>query len=111
MKMNLKTIAGHSISILLSCFLLSGIQAAQDFAYYVMLFFNIFGWMFFWAAYKKEVAVKMVDGLWISLPLTALSIYALVSSGSPILAASNFFFCFVTLVISFSVIGREDSER
>ena len=103
-------IVSAAISVSISAMLLSGIQAAHDFAYYVCLAMNIVGWLCCWAAGGKETAKTMVEGFWLSLPLSALSVYALASTGSPKLAASQFLLSFVIIAISFSVTQKKDAK-
>ena len=109
--MKASRIVSAAISVLISAMLLSSIQAAHDFAYYLSLAMNILGWLFFWSAGRQETAKTLVDGMWISLPLSVLGIFALVSTGHPKLAASSFVLSFVALAISFSVLQQKDAKE
>lgn len=100
-----------AISVSLSGLLLSGVQQAQDFAYYLCLAMNILAWLCCWSAARLDTAKTMVEGVWLSLPLTALSIYALASTGSPKLAASQFLLAFVILAISYSVLQVKEKAE
>lgn len=108
--MKASRIVSAVISACISAMLLSGIQAAHDFAYYVCLAMNIVGWLCCWAAGRKETARTMVDGLWLSAPLTALYLYALASTGHPKLAASAFMLSFVILAVSFGTLQKKDAK-
>lgn len=108
--MKASRIVSAAISVSISAMLLSGIQAAHDFAYYISLAMNILAWMIFWSAGRKETAKTLVDGMWISLPLSLLGIFALASTGHPKLAASSFLLSFVVLAISFATLQQKDAE-
>ena len=81
-------IIAWAISVAISATLIMGSESAQQFAYYVCLIFNVMGWLTFWAATNKETAQKLTSTLYISIPMAGLQVYALVFSGSPLLAAS-----------------------
>ena len=104
-------IVGAAISLSLSALLLSGIQAAHDFAYYVCFCLNVLGWLCFWSVSKPETAQHVVGRLWFSLPIQAIAIYALASTGHPKLAASSFLLSFVIMCMSFSVLRNKEAKE
>lgn len=109
--MKASRIVSAAISVLISSMLLFGTQAAHDFAYYVCLAMNIIGWLCCWVAGRKETARTMVDGIWLSVPLTVLYLYALASTGHPKLAASAFMLSFVILAVSFGTLQKKEAAQ
>lgn len=90
------------ISTLLSIALLSGIDSLHQFAFYVMAVMNVLVWLaMFCGAVKGEAAESLRDHLWIGLPSSAFSLYALIFTGHTVLAASSFMVTFFILILAF----------
>ena len=95
---------GISISVAMSCALIWGEQWMHDFAYYAQVFFNVMSWLLVWFCFAKEMAEKTISGWMLGIPSAAFSIYALASTGHPLLAASSFIVSFLMITISYGVV-------
>ncbi len=95
-------IISNVMSILFSVALLSGVQALQDFAFYVLCVMNALAWVaLFCGIIKDEVAKELRSKLWLSIPSSAFQLYAMIVSGHPILAASSFLVSFFIMTMAF----------
>jgi len=90
------------ISTLFSLALLSGIDALHQFAFYVLAVMNGLAWLaMLCGGIKDEVAANLRTYIWISLPSSLFSLYALIFTGHTILAASSFLVTFFILLLAF----------
>lgn len=97
-----KNLLSTFISTLFSLALLSGIDTLHQFAFYVMAVMNGLAWLaMLCIGVKDEAAENMRKYLWISLPSSAFSLYALIFTGHTILAASSFLVTFFILLLAF----------
>lgn len=96
-------IIGIFTSVVMSCMLIFGEQWMHDFAYYAQVFINVMGWVIVWFCFVKEVAEKAIAGWVLGIPSFAFSLYALASTGHPLLAASSFIVSFLMITISYGV--------
>lgn len=97
-----KKLLSALISILFSSALLSGIDTLHQFAFYVMAVMNGIAWLaMLCGGVKDEVAANLRTYLWISLPSSAFSLYALIFTGHTVLAASSFMVTFFILILAF----------
>lgn len=86
------------VSISLSLALLLG-GSAHQFAFYVMLMMNILAWLAFMVgSFTPEVKHQIRSDAWINTPLSALSLFALITTDHPVLAASSFILTALILV-------------
>lgn len=91
------------LSLLFSLALLSGIYELHQFAFYVSLVMNIIGWVLLVSGQvKDEIAASMRSQPWISLPLCALSLYALIFTGHTLLATSSFVLTMFMLAVAYA---------
>lgn len=98
---------GMFTSVVMSCMLIFGEQWMHDFAFYVGLFFNCLSWCLVWAHMTKGLAEKtVVRWLW-GIPSFSLYLYALASTGHPLLAASAFTVSMLSVAISYVVVKGE----
>lgn len=98
----IKKIIGTAISVSLSCGLLFGGESLQQFAFYVMCGMSGIAWLcLFCGAVKEEAAAEIRSRLWISLPSSAFSLYAMIATGHTILAAASFMATFFILILAF----------
>lgn len=98
----IKKIVGTVISVLLSCGLLLGGESLHQFAFYVMCGMTGIAWLcLFCGAVKDEAAAEIRARLWISLPSSAFSLYAMIFTGHTALAASSFMATFFILILAF----------
>jgi len=96
-----KKLLSALISTLFSLALLSGIDTLHQFAFYVMAVMNGLAWLaMFCGCIKDDVAEGLRTYLWISLPSSAFSLYALIFTGHTILAASSFLVTFFILILA-----------
>lgn len=87
----MQTIISIVISLSLSFSLISGMAQLSQFAFYVCLALNVLSWIgVITGQVKGEVAEKMRKKVWVSIPASVFSLYALIFSGHPLLAASSF---------------------
>ena len=90
------------ISATLSACLLIGTPTFQDFSFYVLAFINVLAWIGVLSGLiKDEAAERVRKWVWISCASTSLQLYALIYSGHPLLAASNFLVSFFIVVLAF----------
>lgn len=83
-------------SIAVSSCLIFGSDSAQQFAYYVMITMTVLAWLALLSGVvTREMAREELAYIWLHIPLSAYSIYALVTSGHPALAASSLIFALV----------------
>ncbi|WP_434706904.1 hypothetical protein J3Q07_08305 [Pseudomonas sp. D4-18] len=98
----IKKIIGTIISVALSCALLFGDESLHQFAFYVLCVMSGLCWMALLSGgVKDDVAAQMRSRLWVSLPSSAFSLYAMIATGHTILAAASFMVTFLILVIAF----------
>lgn len=97
-----KKLLSALISTLFSLALLSGIDALSQFAFYVLAVMNALAWLaMLCGVVNDEVAANLRTYLWMSLPSSAFSLYALIFTGHTILAASSFLVTFFILILAF----------
>ena len=97
-----KKLLSALISTSFSLALLSGIDSLSQFAFYVLAVMNALAWLvMILGGIKGEVAEGLRTYLWISIPSSAFSLYALIFTGHTILAASSFIVTFFILIIAF----------
>lgn len=96
------------ISLTIIGCLLFGSEAAQQFAYYAYLIIAIVAWVgFLGGGMTSDVVREEMRFLWLSIPTTALTIYALVTTNHTFLAASALVFALAFLgVVRNSKEGR-----
>lgn len=81
--------------------LLFGSVAAQQFAYYAYLIIATMAWIgLFGGGITADVVREEMRFLWLSIPTTALTIYALVITNHTFLAASSLVFALAFLGIA-----------
>jgi len=98
----IKKIIGTVISVSLSCGLLLGGEALSQFAFYVMCGMTGIAWLcLFCGAVKDEAAAEIRSRLWISVPSSAFSLYAMIATGHTVLAAFSFMGTFFILTLAF----------
>lgn len=98
----IRTIISTAISTALSLCLLIGSYTAATFAFYVLMFFNVFAWIgIFSGVIKGKAAARIRQHCWISGLSTAFQLYAFVATGHPILAASCFITSFFIVALAF----------
>lgn len=91
-----------SVSLFLSYLLVFGSESMHQFAFYVTVVMNVLAWIILLAGgIKPEVAARIRKWAWISLASTAVSIYALIVSGHPMLAASSFMVSSIVWMLAF----------
>ncbi|WP_448679996.1 hypothetical protein [Pseudomonas nicosulfuronedens] len=99
----MQTIISIVISLALSLSLISGIAQLSQFAFYVCAALNVLSWSgVLTGQVKGEVAEKIRDRVWVSIPASVFSLYALIFSGHPLLAASSFMVQAFILCFAFS---------
>ncbi|MGY2183297.1 hypothetical protein [Pseudomonas agarici] len=98
----IKKIMGTIIGVALSCALLFGGESLHQFAFYVLCVMNVLAWLaLLCGVVKDEVAAQLRSRLWISLPSSAFSLYAMIATGHTILAAASFMATFFILTLAF----------
>ena len=94
----MKRLVTSIISASLSLILMLG-GAAHQFAFYVMLVMNILAWLAFMVgSFTPELKHQIRSGAWINSPLSALSLFPLITTDHPVLAASSFILTALILV-------------
>ncbi|WP_223504237.1 hypothetical protein [Pseudomonas sp. GL-RE-29] len=97
-----KKLISALISTMFSFALLSGIDTLHQFAFYVTAVMNGCAWLaLFCGSVKDDVAAGLRSYLWISLPSSAFSLYAMIFTGHTVLAASSFMVTFFILILAF----------
>ena len=98
----IKKIISALISVSLSAALLSRIDSLHQFAFYVMCVMNGIAWLaLLCGAVKEEAAAEVRSRLWISLPSSAFSLYAMIATDHTVLAAASFMVTFFILTMAF----------
>lgn len=98
----IKKIIGAVISVSLSCSLLLGGESLHQFAFYVMCMTTGICWLaLLCGAIADETAADVRSRLWISLPSSAFSLYAMIATGHTILAAASFMGTFFIITLAF----------
>lgn len=98
----IKKIMGTIIGVALSCSLLFGGESLHQFALYVLCVMNGLAWLvLLCGGIKDEVTAGLRSRLWISLPSSALSLYAMIATGHTILATSSFMATLFILTVAF----------
>jgi hypothetical protein len=87
------------ISAAISAALLSGIDQLHLFAFYVSAVMNVLGWLVLVAGGVKKAAEKTKKYWWMGIPTTALSLYALIFTSHPMLAASSFILSVIVIAV------------
>ena len=100
-------VIGMCISVAMSCMLIWGEQWVHDFAFYAGAFMNGLYWRLVWFCFAKKVAQAHLKGVILGIPSFVFYLYALASTGHPILAASSFMVAFLMTVISLGVIKHD----
>lgn len=102
----IETLICTAISAIISLSLLFGGAQLHQFAFYVMMAFNVIGWMgVLGGMVTGDAAQRIIQYWWISLPSTCLQLYALVYSGHPMLAASVFLVSFFIIAAAAKATG------
>lgn len=98
----IKKIISTVISVALSCGLLFGGESLHQFAFYVMCVMSGLAWLaLVCGAVKDEAAAEIRSRIWIGIPSSAFSLYAVISTGHTILAVSSFMATFFILTLAF----------
>lgn len=99
----MQTIISIVISLALSFSLISGVAQLSQFAFYVCMALNGLAWIGVLSGQVKgEIAERIRKKAWINIPASMFSLYALIFSGHPLLAASSFMVQVGILVMAFS---------
>jgi len=87
----MQTIISIVINLVLSFSLISGVAQLSQFAFYVCVACNVLSWIgVLTGQVKGDLAERMRKRVWVSIPISIFSLYALIFSGHPLLAASSF---------------------
>tara|TARA_R100001377_G_scaffold81689_1_gene61364 strand:- start:413 stop:733 length:321 start_codon:yes stop_codon:yes gene_type:complete len=91
------------LGLLVTACLYFGQGAAHQFAFYIMVFFNVSAWVLILAGQVKGDTARAVrSGAWYQAIGSALQIYAMVVTGHPVLAASSFCASFLIAAYAFN---------
>ncbi|HAS1203948.1 TPA: hypothetical protein I3821_004034 [Enterobacter cloacae] len=83
-------ILSTAISLAIIGCLLFGNQQAQQFAYYSYLVISVLAWIgVFCGGLTYEFVIEEMKWLWLSIPLSVMTIYALIVTDHTALAAST----------------------
>lgn len=86
----MKTAIAVAISVCLSLALLSGIESLHKFAFYVCFVMNGLAWLGLLVGLDEDTKASIRKTTLIKTASTAFSLYSLISTGHPMLAASSF---------------------
>lgn len=90
------------LGLALSGLLYFGQGAMHDFAFYVMVVFNVFSWLgVLFGLIKGDIAERIRNGVWLQVAGTAIQLWAMVETGHPVLAASSFIASFLIVCTAF----------
>ena len=102
----IQTLISTAISAIISLSLLFGGAQLHQFAFYVVMAFNIMAWLgVLGGMVTGDAAQRIMQYWWISLPSTCFQLYALIYSGHPMLAASVFFVSFFIVAAAAKATG------
>lgn len=102
----IQTLISTAISAIISLSLLLGGAQLHQFAFYVVMAFNIMAWLgVLGGMVTGDAAQRIMQYWWISLPSTCFQLYALIYSGHPMLAASVFFVSFFIVLAAAKATG------
>ena len=97
-----KTIVSFVLGLALSGLLYFGQGAMHDFAFYVMVVFNVFAWLgVLTGVIRDEIAARIRRTVWLQGAGTAVQLWAVVETGHPVLAASSFIVSFLIVCTAF----------
>ncbi|SEI23679.1 hypothetical protein [Pseudomonas asplenii] len=95
-----------AISAIVSLSLLFGGAQLHQFAFYVVVLFNITAWMgVLGGLVTGDAAQRIMQYWWISVPSTCFQLYALIYSDHPMLAASCFLVSFFIVAAAAKTTG------
>ncbi|WP_062388726.1 hypothetical protein [Pseudomonas abietaniphila] len=98
----IRTLISTAISTAISLCLLIGSYTAATFAFYVLVFFNVFAWVgIFAGVIKGSAAARIRQHCWISTLSSGFQLYSLIATDHPFLAASCFITSFFILALAF----------
>ncbi|WP_122593253.1 hypothetical protein [Pseudomonas viridiflava] len=97
-----KKIISTLISVSLALALLFGQGSLHHFAFYVMCVMTVLAWLaLFTGCVNAETAVEIRSKLWISVPSSLFSLYAMIATNHAVLAASSFLVTMFILILAF----------
>lgn len=97
-----QTIWSVSISLALSAAIYFGSGPLAQFAFYVLVGFNVLAWLgLLGGMIKDDTAERIRKTAWLNGPSSAIQITAVVLSGHPILGASEFFASLLIVLVAF----------